>query len=142
MGDFTELVSNLNLMSQENTELKFSENDIDSYWDDLSEKEREKSFNCVIKKLNQARNNKLSFRDTLYNEFGFNPSMHAMSINSGFMELFDSWQNKENTKHVQRLEIIDEAGKAHITMHVSKCQTCIEDNGTTIKLIVTTDEES
>ena len=142
MSDFSELVSNLNLMSQENTELKFSENDMDTYWDDLSEREREKAFYCVVKKLNQARNDKLSFRNTLYDEFEFNPSMHAMSINSGFMELFNSWQNKENTKHVQRVEIIDEAGKAHITMQVGKCQTCIEDNGTTIKLIVTTDEES
>ncbi len=141
MSTFTELVSNLNRMSQETPDLKFSEHDIDTYWDDLSEREREKSFYCVVKKLNEARKDKLSFRDTLYDEFDFNPSMYSMSIKSGFMELFDSWNSENDTQHVQRVEIVDEAGKAHVTMHVSNCQIDVQDNGTTVKLFVTTDQE-
>tara|TARA_B100000035_G_scaffold304020_1_gene303221 strand:- start:321 stop:749 length:429 start_codon:yes stop_codon:yes gene_type:complete len=141
VSTFTELVTNLNRMSQETPDLKFSEHDMDNYWDDLSEREREKAFYCVVKKLNQARKDKLSYRNTLYDEFEFDPNMYSMSISSGFMELFNSYQTENDTQHVQRLEIIDEAGKANISMQISKCKTSIDDNGTTVKLIVTTDQE-
>ena len=71
MSDFSELASNLARMSQENTDRKFHEDDLEDYWNDLSEREREKAFYCVVSMLNELREDGLAMRETLYDTFGF-----------------------------------------------------------------------
>lgn len=143
MSDFSDLANNLRLMSEENNDRKFSENILDEYWDNLSIRDREKAFYCVVKLLNESREDGLAMRETLYDTFDFKPSMYNVAVDAGFDDLYESYQEKQqDTKYVKRLEIIDESGRAYVNMNVSECNISIQDTGNTMKLFVSTDEDT
>ncbi|OUW75530.1 MAG: hypothetical protein CBD74_14190 [Saprospirales bacterium TMED214] len=130
-------------MSEENNDRKFSENILDEYWDNLSIRDREKAFYCVVKLLNESREDGLAMRETLYDTFDFKPSMYNVAVDAGFDDLYESYQEKQqDTKYVKRLEIIDESGRAYVNMNVSECNISIQDTGNTMKLFVSTDEDT
>lgn len=142
MSDFSELASNLARMSQENTDRKFHEDDLEDYWNDLSEREREKAFYCVVRMLNESREDGLAMRETLYDTFGFKPSMYNIAVDAGFEDLYESYKgNEDDMQYVKRVELIDDAGRAYVNMHVSECNISIQDTGNTMKIFVSTDDE-
>ena len=107
MSDFSDLANNLRLMSEENNDRKFSENILDEYWDNLSIRDREKAFYCVVKLLNESREDGLAMRETLYDTFDFKPSMYNVAVDAGFDDLYESYQEKQqDTKYVKRLELL------------------------------------
>ena len=56
---------------------------------------------------------------------------------------YESYQEKQqDAKYVKRLEIIDESGRAYVNMNVSECTISIQDTGNTMKLFVSTDEDT
>ena len=143
MSDFSNLANNLRLMSEENNDRKFSEDILDEHWDNLSIRDREKAFYCVVKLLNESREDGLAMRETLYDTFNFKPSMYNVAVDAGFDDLYESYQEKhQDTKYVKRLEIIDESGRAYVNMNVSECNISIQDTGNTMKLFVSTDEDT
>jgi len=142
VSDFTDLAANLKRMSEENNERRFSHDDMQDYWYDLSEREREKAFYCVVSILNSSRKEKLSLRETLYEMFEFNPSMFNIADQAGMTELHSSYQStKKDTQYVKRVELIDNTGRAYVNMNVTECDIQLQDTGNTLKVFVSTEEE-
>lgn len=143
MSDFGELAANLRRMSEENTDRKFSQDDMEDYWYDLSEREREKAFYCVVNMLNEARELNMGMRETLYEMFEFKPSMYNIAVDAGFQQLQSAYENKEDDmQYVQRVEVIDDIGRAYVNMNVGSCTTQLQDAGNTLKIFVSTDEKT
>ena len=141
MSDFTELAANLKRMSEENTDRKFSQDDMNDYWHDLSEREREKAFYCVVNMLNEARELNMGMRETLYEMFEFKPSMYNIAVDAGFNQLHDAYQKEDNDmQYIKRVEVIDDSGRAYVNMHVGECKTSVQDAGNTLKVFVSTDD--
>ena len=143
MSDFQELAANLRRMSEENTDRKFSQDDMDDYWCDLSEREREKAFYCVVNMLNEARELNMGMRETLYEMFEFKPSMYNIAVDAGFQQLQSAYENQEDDmQYVTRVEVIDDIGRAYVNMNVGSCTTQLQDAGNTLKIFVSTDEKT
>ena len=143
MSDFGELAANLRRMSEENTDRKFSQDDMDDYWHDLSEREREKAFYCVVNMLNEARELNMGMRETLYEMFEFKPSMYNIAVDAGFQQLQSAYESKDNdTQYVTRVEVIDDIGRAYVNMNVGSCTIGLQDAGNTLKIFVSTDERT
>lgn len=143
MSDFGELAANLRRMGEENTNRKFSQDDMDDYWCDLSEREREKAFYCVVSMLNEARELDMGMRDTLYDMFEFKPSMYNIARDAGFQELQQAYSKKQDDmQYVNRVEVIDDIGRAYVNMSVGSCTTQLQDAGNTLKIFVSTDEKT
>lgn len=143
MSDFQELAANLRRMGEENTDRKFSQDDMDDYWCDLSEREREKAFYCVVNMLNEARELDMGMRETLYEMFEFKPSMYNIAVDAGFRDLQSAYEAKEDEmQHVNRVEVIDNIGRAYVNMSVGSCNIELQDTGQTLKVFVSTDEKT
>lgn len=143
-SDFQQLTHMLMRMSQEQeSNMSVDSEDMMDYWYDLSERERQRAFYCVVSMINDARLNKDSVRETLYEHFEFKPSMYAMAEDAGFMELWESYQQEDrDTRYVNRVEVIDESGRAYVNMSVAECNLGLQDNGYTLKVFVSTDDKS
>ena len=96
---------------------KVYEHDNDTWWDGLSETEREDAFYAVCKRLQKGElKERGSYRYVLYNVFGFDPGMYARGMDCGFMALHNSIYDGEELvemKSVNRFEVIDETGRAY-----------------------------
>jgi hypothetical protein len=96
---------------------KVYEHDNDTWWDGLSETEREDAFYAVCKRLHQGElKERGSYRYVLYNVFGFDPGMYARGMDCGFMALHNAIYDGEELvemKSVNRFEVIDETGRAY-----------------------------
>ena len=142
MSDFGELAANLRRMSEETTDRKFSQDDLEDYWFDLSEREREKAFYCVVNMLNEARELNMGMRETLYEMFEFQPSMYNIAVDAGFQQLQKAYEKENNDmQYVTRVEVIDDIGRAYVNMNVGSCTTQLQDAGNTLKIFVSTDEK-
>lgn len=143
-SDFQQLTHMLMRMSQEQeSNMSVDSEDMMDYWYDLSDRERQRAFYCVVSMINEARLNNDSVRETLYEQFEFNPGMYSIAEDAGFMDLWESYQKQgRETKHVNRVEVIDESGRAYVNMSVANCTLGIQDNGQTLKVFVSTDDKS
>jgi hypothetical protein len=96
---------------------KVYEHDNDTWWDGLSETEREDAFYAVCKRLQKGElKERGSYRYVLYNVFGFDPGMYARGMDCGFMALHNAIYDGEELvemKSVNRFEVIDETGRAY-----------------------------
>ena len=142
MSDFGDLAANLRRMSEETTDRKFSQDDLEDYWFDLSEREREKAFYCVVSMINEARELNMGMRETLYEMFEFHPSMYNIAVDAGFQQLQKAYEKENNDmQYVTRVEVIDDSGRAYVNMNVGSCTTQLQDTGNTLKIFVSTDEK-
>ena len=87
----------------------------DTWWDSLTEKEREDAFYAVCKRIWQADGiDNGSYRWALYDVFGFDPGMYMQGMNCGYMAIhnaiFDG-EELQRMKRVNRLEVIDDTGR-------------------------------
>lgn len=58
------------------------------WWNSLTEKEREDAFYAVVSRIYQSDvKDRGSYRYTLYDVFGFDPSMYIRGMDCGYMEL-------------------------------------------------------
>ena len=96
---------------------KVYEHDNDTWWNGLSETEREDAFYAVCKRLQQGElKDRGSYRHVLYSVFGFDPGMYASGMDCGFMALHNAIFDGEELvemKSVNRFEVIDETGRAY-----------------------------
>ena len=61
------------------------------WWNSLSEAERESAFYAVVKRIHKAELiDKGTYRWTLYDVFGFDPSMYSRGMDCGFMDLHNA----------------------------------------------------
>ena len=97
---------------------KVYEHDNDTWWDGLSETEREDAFYAVCKRLQKGElKERGSYRYVLYNVFGFDPGMYARGMDCGFMALHNAIYDGEELvemKSVNRFEVIDNTGRAYV----------------------------
>lgn len=94
------------------------EHRIDTWWDGLSEKEREDAFYSVCKRIHQAEiKDKGTYRYALYTVFGFDPNMYMQGMDCGFMALHNAISDGEDyqaMRGVNRFEVIDDNGRAYV----------------------------
>ena len=96
---------------------KIYEHDNDTWWNGLSETEREDAFFAVVKRIHKAEiEDRGTYRYALYNVFGFDPGMYMKGMDCGYMNLhnsiFDS-NELEAMKRINRFEVIDDAGRSY-----------------------------
>ena len=122
--------------------LKLYEHDNDTWWNGLSEKEREDAFYAVVKRMYRAEvKDRGTYRYALYDVFGFDPGMYGAGMDCGFMELhniiFDGL-DLEKMKGVDRFEVIDENGRAYVREagQVNQLKFSLQDDGRTLKVFV------
>ena len=90
----------------------------DTWWNGLTEEEREDAFYAVIKRMYKAEAvDQGSYRYALYDVFGFDPSMYGRGMDCGYMNLhnmiMDSFELNA-MKGVNRFEVIDDTGRAYV----------------------------
>lgn len=118
------------------------EQDTDSWWDNLTEKEREDAFYSVIKRMYKAEViDRGSYRWALYDVFGFDPGMYGAGMDCGYMAMhniiFDGL-DFEKMRSVDRLEVIDEDGRAYVRGigQVKRLKFELQDDNCTLKIFV------
>ena len=121
---------------------KLYEHDNDTWWNELSEKEREDAFYAVIKRMYRAEvTDRGTYRYALYDVFGFDPGMYGAGMDCGYMALhniiFDGL-DLEKMKGVNRFEVIDENGRSYTRDigQVKNLQFSLQDNERTLKVFV------
>lgn len=121
---------------------KLYEHDNDTWWNGLSEKEREDAFYAVVKRMYRAEvQDRGTYRYALYDVFGFDPGMYGAGMDCGYMALhnivFDGL-DLEKMKAVDRLEVIDENGRAYVRGigQVKRLKFQLQDDDCTLKIFV------
>jgi hypothetical protein len=97
---------------------KIYEHDNDTWWNGLTEKEREDAFYAVIKRMYRAEvQDRGSYRWALYDVFGFDMGMYGRGMDCGYMNMhnmiFDSFELSA-MKNVTRFEVIDDKGRTYV----------------------------
>ncbi len=118
------------------------EQELDSWWDNLTEKEREDAFYSVIKRMYKAEViDRGSYRWALYDVFGFDPGMYGAGMDCGYMALHNiifEGLDFEKMRSVDRLEVIDEDGRAYVRGigQVKRLKFELQDDNCTLKIFV------
>ena len=114
----------------------------DAWWDGLSETERQDAFYAVIKRMYRAEvEDRGTYRYALYDVFGFDPGMYGAGMDCGYMSLhniiFDGLE-VDRMKCVDRLEVIDENGRAYARGigAVKRLRFELQDDNCTLKIFV------
>jgi hypothetical protein len=82
------------------------DNDADSWWNKLSEDERQLAFYSVVKRLVKGElRDRGTYRYVLYDVFGFDASAYMMGMNCGYMELHNSIYTQEEMRELRDREL-------------------------------------
>jgi hypothetical protein len=118
------------------------EHRIDTWWDGLSEQEREDAFYSVCKRIYQAEiKDRGTYRWALYDVFKFGPNMYMQGMDCGFMALHNAIGDGEDyqaMRSVNRFEVIDKSGRAY-TKYLDKgegIKYSIQDDNRTLKVFI------
>ena len=114
----------------------------DTWWEGLTEKEREDAFYAVCKRIWKADGiDNGSFRHGLYDVFGFDPGMYMQGMNCGYMAIhnaiFDG-EELQKMKRVDRFEVIDDRGRAYVK-YLDKYEGIVyelQDDDRTLKVFI------
>ena len=80
---------------QESAKLRF-ESKVDSWWDNLTEQEREWAFYSVCKRIFKGEiADRGTYRYVLYDVFGFDKKMYTLGMDCGFMAIHNSIMDDE-----------------------------------------------
>jgi hypothetical protein len=121
---------------------KIYEHDNDTWWNGLTEQEREDAFYAVCKRIWKADGiDNGTYRYGLYDVFGFDPGMYMRGMDCGYMALhnaiFDG-EELQRMKGVNRLEVIDDTGRAY-TKYLKddeRVKYVLQDDDRTLKVFV------
>ncbi len=87
------------------------ESKLESWWNSLTQQEREDAFYAVIKRVYQADvEDRGSYRHALYDVFGFDMSMYGQGMQCGYMDIHNMIHDGADfgkLKQVNRVEVID-----------------------------------
>ena len=114
----------------------------DTWWNGLSEQEREDAFYAVCKRIFKADiTDNGSYRYALYDVFGFDPGMYMRGMDCGYMgihnAIFDG-EELQRMKRVTRVEVIDDTGRAY-TKYLDKdegIKYSLQDDDRTLKVFI------
>ena len=121
---------------------KVYEHDNDTWWNGLTEEEREDAFYAVCKRIFKADiTDNGSYRYALYDVFGFDMGMYARGMDCGYMGIHNAigdGEDYQKMRHVNRFEVIDESGRAY-TKYLEKdegIQYSLQDDDRTLKVFI------
>ena len=153
MTDFNEMAENakkreeaLDALAELSQELeksrKIYEHDNDTWWNGLSEQEREDAFYAVCKRIWKADGvDNGTYRYALYDVFGFDPGMYMRGMDCGYMAIhnaiFDG-EELQRMKRVNRFEVIDDAGRSY-TKYLKddeRVKYVLQDDNRTLKVFI------
>ena len=121
---------------------KIYEHDNDTWWNGLTEQEREDAFYAVVKRIHQAElMDHGTYRYALYDVFGFDPGMYMRGMDCGYMAIHNAIGDGEDyqaMRGVNRLEVIDDAGRALVKYlkTYEKLRYELQDDNRTLKIFV------
>jgi hypothetical protein len=121
---------------------KIYEHDNDTWWNGLTEQEREDAFYAVCKRIWKADGiDNGTYRYGLYDVFGFDPGMYMKGMNCGYMAIhnaiFDG-EELQRMKRVNRFEVIDDAGRSY-TKYLKddeRIKYVLQDDNRTLKVFI------
>lgn len=141
IDEFEEALNEISLLMQESSAQY--EKESNSWWEQLSDSEREYAFYSVVKRVHKAEViDQGSYRHALYNVFGFDMSMYGVGMDAGYLSLHNLiFQGLEYEKmlDVSRLEVIDDKGRSYSKMFGDKsCITdfSLQDDDQTLKIFI------
>jgi len=118
------------------------EHRIDTWWDGLSEQEREDAFYSVCKRIYQAEiKDRGTYRWALYDVFKFGANMYSQGMDCGFMALHNAIGDGEDyqaMRGVNRIEVIDGTGRLCVR-YLDKDERVrynLQDDNKTLKVFV------
>jgi len=121
---------------------KIYEHNNDTWWNGLSEQEREDAFYAVVKRIHKAEiEDRGTYRWALYDVFGFDPGMYMRGMDCGYMNLHNSiFASNELSamKRINRLEVIDDTGRLTVKYLKDDERVCYElqDDDRTLKIFI------
>jgi len=121
---------------------KIYEHDNDTWWNGLTEQEREDAFYAVCKRIWKADGvDNGTYRYALYDVFGFDPGMYMRGMDCGYMAIhnaiFDG-EELQRMKRVNRFEVIDDAGRSY-TKYLKddeRVKYVLQDDNRTLKVFI------
>lgn len=139
-NSFQSLVKTLTRMSGEHSkQKKFNSEKLEKLWNDLDIDQQQKFFLVVTERLLDGICQGLSYREILYDVFDFESDMFSAGLQTGLEEFIqDLKDNIIDYEAINRIEVIDENGRAYVNMSVETLSTSVQDNGQTLKLFVST----
>lgn len=130
---------------QEAAKARF-ESKVDSWWDNLTEQEREWAFYSVVKRIYEGDVvEQGTYRYVLYDKFKFGPGMYTQGLDCGYMYLHNALGDGDDymkMKQVSRLEVIDDTGRGYVKYlkregkKVEKLRFSLQDDDRTLKVFV------
>lgn len=121
---------------------KLYEHDNDTWWNGLTEKEREDAFYAVCKRIHRGDIElNGSYRYVLYDVFGFDAGMYGAGMDCGYMAIHNAIAEGEELQRmgqVDRFEVIDETGRAYAQGigKVKRIKFQLQDDGCTLKVFI------
>ena len=118
------------------------EHDNDTWWNGLTEQEREDAFYAVCKRIWKADGmDNGTYRYGLYDVFGFDPGMYMRGMDCGYMAIhnaiFDG-EELQRMKRVNRFEVIDDTGRSY-TKYLKddeRIKYVLQDDDRTLKVFI------
>ena len=116
----------------------------DTWWNGLTEEEREDAFYAVCRRIYDARvKDNRSYRGTLYDKFGFGLHMYRAGMECGFFALHNMLHEAlefEAMKAVTRFEVIDDKGRTYVK-YLNKekeegIKYALQDDNRTLKVFI------
>jgi hypothetical protein len=141
-GDHEKAMQELSDFSEEQYHLQQEyEANLDDWWNDLSQQEREQAFYAVVKRIHKAEiQDEGTYRYALYDVFGFDGYMYMQGMNCGYMNLHNAIYygiEYQKMKNVNRIEIIDETGRGYVKyLKDQKPRYDLQDDNNTLKIFL------
>ena len=89
----------------EQARLKY-EAENETWWNSLTEREREDAFYAVVKRLHKGEIvDRGTYRYILYDVFGFDAGMYGAGMDCGFMDLHNSIYTREEMRQLHDREL-------------------------------------
>jgi hypothetical protein len=114
----------------------------DSWWNSLSEQERQDAFYAVVKRIHKAElQDRGTYRYALYNVFGFDGGMYMRGMDCGYMALHNAIGDGEDyqaMRGVNRFEVIDDKGRTYVK-YLNKeegIKYALQDDNRTLKVFI------
>ena len=118
------------------------EEENDSWWNGLTEKEREDAFFAVVKRIYAAEiMDHGTYRYALYDVFGFDPGMYMKGMDCGYMALHNiigDGEDYQKMRRINRFEVIDDKGRSYTKyLEVGEgIQYALQDDDRTLKVFI------